>query len=215
MLWAVSKYRCARWLRIPARSNHGWVGSSASDAAEDSDVACSPLCGELEDGAMVAAQAPTESGVGKSEPIARAGNEFDSKLVAGGPEELGEGPKTRFAMVGFVGADDRLRDASGPSEIGLRQACSSTSFAQHWDGGWSGPGLRLGLGLGLELVGERFICVWCQDLGRPPAAGPAGGCGGTSRSRIALDQEHRDAPRPCLLLETDSIPMERTWSDGP
>jgi hypothetical protein len=73
------------------------------------------LCGELEDGATVAAQAPTESGVGKSEPIARAGNEFDSKLVACGPDELGEGPKTRFAMVGFVGADDRLRDASAPS----------------------------------------------------------------------------------------------------
>jgi hypothetical protein len=34
MLWAVSKYRCARWLRNPARSIHGMVGSSASDAAK-------------------------------------------------------------------------------------------------------------------------------------------------------------------------------------
>ena len=197
------------------------VGSSASDAAEDSDVACSPLCGELEDGATVAAQAPTESGVGKSEPIARAGNQFDSKLVAGGPDELGEGPKNRFAMVGFVGADDRLRDASGRARSVCDRRARRLSFAQHWDGGracgrllvW--PGLRLGLGLGLEPVGARFVCVWCQDLGRPPAAGPAAGCGGTSRSRIVLDQEHRDAPRPCLLLETDSIPMERTWSEGP
>jgi len=89
------------------------------------------LGGQLEDGATAAAQAPTESSVGKSEPITRAGNEFDGKLMAGRLDQLGEGPKTRFAMVSFVGADDRLRDASASSEVGLRQACSPTSFAEH------------------------------------------------------------------------------------
>jgi hypothetical protein len=209
-------------LRIPARSIHGMVGSSASDAAKTLTLRAPRCAVSSRTARRWRRRRRPELAVGKSDPIARAGNEFDSKLAAGGPDELGVGPKTRFAMVGFVGADDRLRDASAPSEIGLRQACSSTSFAQHWDDGracgwllvW--PGLRLGLGAGPRAGGAHgFICVWCQDLDRPPAAGPAGGCGGTSRSRIALDQEHRDAPRPCLLLETDSIPMERTWSDGP
>jgi hypothetical protein len=64
------------------------------------------LGSELEDGATVAAQASTESGVGKSEPVTRTGHEFDGKLMAGGLDQLGEGSKTWFAMVSFVGADD-------------------------------------------------------------------------------------------------------------